>query len=385
MAPAGTQKKSKPPLHPRILVVDDEPGLVEVIGDVVKKSVKCRLISAGNIAEARQILATQSIQLLVADVNLPDGDGTSLLTALQETQPQASAIVITGSPSLEGAIAAMRQGALDFVPKPFTRDQLVERLRRALRRQARLARQEQRIDRLKGAVRRLNDSRRLISRKVDLLCNDLISAYGELSKQLDGVRTTEAFRKFIANAKDLEQLLCHSMDWLLRQLGYCNVAVWLASDEGDFQLGAYMKYTIAGDQPVTDAIHRVIVPPTLREGGLHVTTNDLRTQFTPAEMALLKDQDVLAINCTYLGESLAAVVFFRDARSPFTADDDALAKAISPIFAVNLASVVRGDAPEAQDSEEPSSNSDTIDEDKPRKPRKEDPADWWKNGGDSPY
>jgi len=236
-------------------------------------------------------------------------------------------------------------------------------------------------------VRRLNDSRRLISRKVDLLCNDLISAYGELSKQLDGVRTQEAFRKFIANAKDLEQLLCHSMDWLLRQLGYCNVAVWLASDEGDFQLGAYMKYTIAGDQPVTDAIHRVIVPPVLREGALHVTTNDLRTQFTPQEMALLKDQDVLAINCTYLGESLAAVVFFRDAKSPFTADDEALVKSISPIFAVNLASVVRGDAaPEEQNNDEPS-DGNTIDEDKPRKQgkKKEDPADWWKNGGESPY
>ena len=47
-----------------------------------------------------------------------------------------------------------------------------------------------------------------------------MTAYGELSRQLDGVRTQEGFRRYIAEAADLEQLLCHAMDWLLRQMGY---------------------------------------------------------------------------------------------------------------------------------------------------------------------
>ena len=106
----------------------------------------------------------------------------------------------------------------------------------------------------------------MISRKVDLLCNDLVSAYGELSKQLDDVRTQEGFRKCIAGATDLEQLLCHAMDWMLRQLGYCNVAVYLAGEDGAFQLGAYMKYTLAGDTMLTDALKRVLLPATVREG-----------------------------------------------------------------------------------------------------------------------
>ena len=71
----------------------------------------------------------------------------------------------------------------------------------------------------------------MVSKKVDLLCNDLIAAYGELSRQLEAVRTTEAFRGAISAIADLEQLLCHTMDWLLRQMGYANVAIWLASDE----------------------------------------------------------------------------------------------------------------------------------------------------------
>ena len=43
----------------------------------------------------------------------------------------------------------------------------------------------------------------------------------------------EGFGQFIAKANGLEQLLCHTMDWLLRQIGYSNVAVYLAADDGD--------------------------------------------------------------------------------------------------------------------------------------------------------
>ena len=260
-----TASNPKTDLPPRVLVVDDEPCLRQVIEDVVRQGIKCRVIGAANLREARNILITQSIDILIADVNLPDGDGTSLLPLLRRHQPNASAIVITGAPTLATAITAMREGALDFVPKPFSNDQLLERLRSALDRQARCDKADLRFSRLKVAVKRLNESRRLISRKVDLLCNDLVSAYGDLSRQLDDVRTQEGFRKAIAGAVDLEQLLCHSMDWLLRELGYSNVAVYLAGDDGAFQLGAYMKYTIAGDAPVTDAIKRVLIAPAARE------------------------------------------------------------------------------------------------------------------------
>lgn len=385
MAPVETvSPESRTHLPPRVLVVDDEPGLLELIEDVVRHGMNCRVLSASNIAEARKILATQTVQLLVADVHLPDGNGTSLLPLLQRHQPSASAIVITGAPTMDGAIAAMREGAVDFVPKPFTHDQLVERLRGALDRQAKLVKQEKRFNRLKVAVKRLNEARRTVSQKVDLLCNDLVSAYGELSKQLDGVRTQEAFRKFIGNAKDLEQLLCHAMDWLLRQLGYCNVAVYLANDESEFQLGAYMKYTLAGDAALTDAVKRVLLPPTIRDGLLHASANDHATQFTPPEMTLLKGQDVLGVNCTYLGESLAGLLFFRDGRSPFGPDDESLLKAVSPIFAVALASVVR-DTRSGEDAPFCEAEEGGVEEKDPKSRPRKDPADWWKTGGEPPF
>lgn len=396
---AKSDKSKKLPLPgPRVLIVDDEPNLIEAIGDVVgPRGMGCRIITAATLAQARKILTTQGIELMVADVHLPDGDGMSLLPALRQHQPNAAAIVMTGSPSVDGAISALRGGAADFVPKPFSNTQLVERVKKALERQAIMARQERRFGKLRDAVRRLNESRRIISKKVDLLCNDLVSAYGELSRQLDGVRTQEGFRKYIANARDLEQLLCHSMDWMLRQMGYANVAVWLSAEDGEFQLGAYMKYTVPGETMLTDALKRVLLPKVARDGFVRTRGDELGDKLTPQELSFVKGQDVVAVNCTYLGESLAALVFFRDAKGPFTEDDEALLKQVSPIFAVSLASVVRGSESDADGEGKPgrdgADDSPFFDgtgengKTNKKKPKKEnrDAADWWKRGEDPPF
>ena len=392
MLPVTSESKPEVADQPRVLVVDDEPALIEVIGDVVRQYVDCKIVAATTLQQARKILASGPVEVLVTDVHLPDGDGLSLLPHLREHQPNASAIVITGSPSLDRAVTALRGGAIDFVSKPFTNQQLVDRVRTAIERHSRLAKQERRIDRLRQTVRRLNDSRKLISKKVDLLCNDLVSAYGDLSRQFEDVRSQDAFRKFVSNAKDLEQLLCHSMDWLLRQMGYANVAVYLAADDGVFQLGAYMKYTVPGEATVTDAIRRVIVPMAAKEALIRVKGQSLSAQLKSHEMAYLKGQDILAVNGTYLGESLAALVFFREETTPFEESDAELLKQISPIFAVELASVVRDvDEPDQADgSDGPfcETDGDTGTEDKAPKAKKrpkKDPADWWKTGEQPPF
>jgi DNA-binding response OmpR family regulator len=385
MAPAVIKPSDTKPKTPRILVVDDEPTLVELFGDVVGSSVKCKLVSAGSIAEAKKIIAAGDVELLVADVNLPDGKGTELIAPLKAKHPQSRAIVITGQPSLDGAITAIREGAVDFLPKPFTADNLLSRVNKALEHQHAAAKIARRLDRLRDAVKRLNEARRLVSKKVDLLCNDLITAYGELSKQLDVVRTQEGFRKLMGEAKDLEQMLCHAMDWLLRQLGYSNVAVWLAGDDSDYQLGAYMKYTIAGEPALTEAIKGGILKHVNHEGFVHLTADEARAKLSNPELTHLSGQTILGVTCTYLGEVLAAVIIFRDGKTPFSEDDGNALKAISPIFATSLATMVKGD----EDDEGGEDAGPLMDDDeKDKKPKKRDKtsdADWWKRGEDPPF
>ncbi len=400
---SSTRKDKSEPA--RVLLVEDEPALVDVIDNLLRREIGCSVLAAPDLETANSILASQQVELVLADVTLPDGNGMDLLPAIRKNHPTATTIVITGDPTVDRAISAIQEGAIDFLPKPFDSKQLVDRVRKALDRQSTLAKEEKRYNRLREAVKRLNASRRVISKKVDLLCNDLVAAYGELSKQLDGVRTQEGFRKYIENAKDLEQLLCHAMDWLIRQMGYSNVAVWLTAEDGEFQLGAYMKYTVAGEQILTDAMKRVILPAAVRDGLAHLSGDELAEKFTPQEAAFFKGQDILAVNCTYLGDSLAAVVFFRDANTPFAEEFEGLLKSVSPIFAVSLASVVRGsehdaDGEDGDDDESPfldkapdaEDSGNVADEDddaappkKKPKAKKEDPADWWKRGEPPPF
>jgi DNA-binding response OmpR family regulator len=389
MAPTKVSNSGKAAAaKPRVLVVDDEADLVELISDTVGKRLGCKLISAKNVAQARKVLESQKVDLLLTDVHLPDGDGISLLQVLHLHQPQAQAIVITGAASMDGAIEALREGASDFVPKPFNAVDLAERVKLALGRAAEAAKAEKRLNRLRDAVKRLNDARKMVSKKVDLLCNDLISAYGELSKQLDLVRVQESYKNALAETKDLEQLLCHTMDWMLRQLGYANIAVWLAGDDDDFQLGAYMKYTIPGEAKLTDALRTGLVKLAVRENFAHYSGDDLRARLTSKELELLKDQDVLAVNCTYLAESLGVVILFRDAKGGFTEEDAATVKTICPLFAVALAGIVRGNDPDDGEPDDGGSLLDDSnqDQDKPaKKKKKKDEADWWKTGEEPPF
>jgi FixJ family two-component response regulator len=361
--------------QPRVLVVDDEPNLVELINDVVSRQINGRMIVASTVQQAQQILQTQPIELMVTDLHLPDGDGMDLLAELQSQQPHASAIIITGAPTMDGAISAIRRGALDFLPKPFSAEHLAERVRRALTRQARHARTEKRLERLRDAISRLNESRKLVSRKVDLLCNDLVSAYGELSRQLDSVRTQDGFRQCLREARDLEQLLCHAMDWMLRQLGYSNIAIWLSADEEDYQLGAYMKYTMPGEQHITDAIRDGLVRLAVQRQCIHLRGDQVEAQLTAEEFRYLGDQEIAAVNCTYLGDSLAVLVLFRERSAPFSDLDIATLQAIAPIFAVTLASIVKGPG-HAADSDEGWPDEDD---------RRGEDGEWWKRGEPPPF
>ena len=257
----------------------------------------------------------------------------------------------------------------------------IDRVKQALDRQQTQARETRRTARLKAAVKRLNQSRRTVSRKVDLLCNDLITAYGELSKQMDEVRIGSAFSKMLADATDLEQLLCHTMDWLLRRVGYCNVAIWLASEEAQFELGAYMKYTIPGDKGLTESMHDGLLKHVLHDGLIRMGPKEIASRLSVEEARRLKDQNILAVNCTYLGEPLAAFVLFRDHKAPFTDDDANLLQKISPLFSVALASAVR----RAEQDDDEFDEDNVIDEDD--RPRRKDRSkdDWWKNGEPPPF
>lgn len=344
--------------------------------------------AAATIAEARRALGKDDFALVLCEATLPDGPADALLDTIAQRRPATAAVVTTRAACVDATVGAFRRGALDVLAGEPDGTHLAERVTTALARQADLNRKARRLVRLKSAVRRLNKARRTVSEKVDLLCNDLVGAYGELAKQLEQTRLAGDFRSTVREARDLEQALCHSMDWLLRKCGYTNVAVFLAGEDDGYELGAYMKYTHAGTKPLTEALKTATVDRAVVDDYLRWTASDAADVLAAGELAHLHGQQLMAVNCTYLGESLGVIALFRDEKTPFTGEDEAALRAAAPLFAQALTTLAKGEdgAEEAASSDEGDAPWDERPKnEKKRGPKKPDPADWWKLGEESPY
>jgi diguanylate cyclase (GGDEF)-like protein len=140
----------------RVLIVEDDVH-VQKLGDMILTSAGYRVACAGTCAEANQMLGEEAPDVVLLDVHLPDGLGLEVLSAMQKDPELAAVPVIVVTGSMEaGAVRALDAGAHDYLPKPFEPEELLARVRAALRvKQARdeLAR-EARLDVLTGLANR---------------------------------------------------------------------------------------------------------------------------------------------------------------------------------------------------------------------------------------
>ncbi|SPF80411.1 nitrogen assimilation response regulator NtrX [Pseudoprimorskyibacter insulae] len=116
-----------------ILIVDDERDIRELIGDILEdEGFTTRL--AGNSTEAMAEINAEPPALLILDIWLKDSkmDGIDILKAVKRDNPDVPVVIISGHGNIEIAVAAIKQGAYDFIEKPFNIDQLLVVIRRAM-------------------------------------------------------------------------------------------------------------------------------------------------------------------------------------------------------------------------------------------------------------
>jgi two-component system response regulator PilR (NtrC family) len=101
----------------RILVVDDEPDL-RTLYQLTLLREGYQVDTAGDLAQARSLLAQQPFDVLITDMRLPDGLGLSLITELKTQQRAERCVVITAYGSAENAVEALKGGAFDYLTKP---------------------------------------------------------------------------------------------------------------------------------------------------------------------------------------------------------------------------------------------------------------------------
>ncbi|MBI2209104.1 MAG: sigma-54-dependent Fis family transcriptional regulator, partial [Deltaproteobacteria bacterium] len=117
-----------------ILVVDDDPDIREVVKDRLE-SLGCRVLAAANGKEGLELLEKQSPQLVLLDIEMPDMNGLDVLKQIRAGGNEATVVMITAYGSIERAVQAMKQGAYDFIPKPFEPEQIALTVEKALERE----------------------------------------------------------------------------------------------------------------------------------------------------------------------------------------------------------------------------------------------------------
>jgi two-component system, NtrC family, nitrogen regulation response regulator NtrX len=116
----------------RILVLDDEPAMLENCRRLLtSEGYEC--ITLQDPLRVREVLRDARPDLLLLDLRMPAADGMTVLSAAVADGPTLPVIVITAYASLGSAVQAMREGAFDYLAKPFTADQLLVAVERALR------------------------------------------------------------------------------------------------------------------------------------------------------------------------------------------------------------------------------------------------------------
>jgi two-component system response regulator PilR (NtrC family) len=107
----------------RILVVDDERSMQEFL-EIFFRSEGYDVVTAGSVETAKLQLENDDFDVVITDIQMPGGSGLDLLHLSHELAPEAVVIMITAFASTETAIGAMKEGAYDYVTKPFKVDEL---------------------------------------------------------------------------------------------------------------------------------------------------------------------------------------------------------------------------------------------------------------------
>jgi putative two-component system response regulator len=140
-----------------VLVVDDDDGVRKAITRFLEHEGHA-VLAAASLAQARELLASRDVHVVLCDVTLSGESGLDLLPELRQTHPDLDVLIMTGNADVHSAVEALKRGAYDYLRKPFAWDTLRLALARAIERR-RFVQKRQLLQQLEE--RRLADAENL--------------------------------------------------------------------------------------------------------------------------------------------------------------------------------------------------------------------------------
>jgi two-component system sensor histidine kinase/response regulator len=195
----------------RILVIDDEVGIrrgciraLEPIGYQVE--------TVGTLAEARELLEQDGFDLVLLDVMLPDGQGIDVLPPITQHDPDIVVIIITGFGTVELAVQAIKQGAYDFIAKPFTPELLQMTVAQGMERR-RLSLDAKRVEALEREAVELAREKEEMERLNEFKTSFTLMVAHELRAPISALLSfLRTMRKGYVSAEQQEEILDRSID-----------------------------------------------------------------------------------------------------------------------------------------------------------------------------
>jgi two-component system cell cycle response regulator len=135
----------------KVLIVDDVPDTVEIIKKVLEYE-GYEVITAYTGEEGVRIALEKDLDVVVMDINLPGIDGNQALRQIHGKNPDQSVIILTAYATVDNAIQALKDGATDFIRKPFENDHLVYVIQKCVE-NTRIIREKQKLE---EEIRRLS-------------------------------------------------------------------------------------------------------------------------------------------------------------------------------------------------------------------------------------
>ena len=140
-----------------ILVIDDERIVHDSVGRILADE-GYQVDSALRVDEALKLLSKKSYDVVLTDLMMPDDSGMKAVEAVARDHPDCGVVMFTGFATVESAVESMKLGALDYLPKPFTPEELIDVLNRALEKTLKARRDREIVETYTEAEKALRSS-----------------------------------------------------------------------------------------------------------------------------------------------------------------------------------------------------------------------------------